>query len=126
MRLSLSEKLRDETVRAAMARPINIQITEQARSLIADARHWCRGHIAEDANGVSVFPGSRKAVRRCGLGALIAAAYELTNNYDAAHELAHTALRPHCGISTLVHVNDVRGHAAVLALFNEVIAMDVR
>jgi hypothetical protein len=39
---------------------------------------------------------------------------------------AHNALQPHYGISTLVHVNDVRGHAAVLALFDEVIAMDVR
>ena len=62
------------------------------------------------------------SIRRCGLGALITAAYELTDNYDAAHELAHTALRPRFGISTLVHVNDVRGHAAVLALFDEVIA----
>jgi hypothetical protein len=105
-----------------MARPLQIQITEKARLLIADAQHWCRGHLAQDAKGVSVFPTSARAVRRCGLGALIAAAYELTSNYDAAHELAHTALRPHCGISTLVHVNDVRGHAAVLALFDEVIA----
>jgi hypothetical protein len=109
-----------------MARPINVQITEQARLLIADAQHWCRGHLAEDANGDSVFPASARAVRRCGLGALITAAYQLTNDYDAAHELAHTALRPRCGTSTLVHVNDVRGHAAVLALFDEVIAMDVR
>jgi hypothetical protein len=105
-----------------MARPLNVQITEQARLLIADAQHWCRGHLAEDANGISVFPGSKKAVRRCGLGALITAAYRLTNNYDAAHELAHNALRPHYGIRTLVHLNDVRGHAAVLALFDEVIA----
>ena len=109
-----------------MARPLNVQIAEKARLLIADARDWCRGHLAEDANGITVFPASARAVRRCGLGALIAAAYELTNNYDAAHELAHTALRPRCGIATLVHVNDVRGHAAVLALFDEVIAMDVR
>ena len=109
-----------------MAKPIQIQIIERARSLIADQQHWCRGQLAEDANGVSVFPASAAAVKRCGLGALITAAYELTNNYDAAHELAHTALRPRCGISTLVHVNDVKGHAAVLALFDEVIAMDVR
>ena len=105
-----------------MSRPLNVQITEKARSLIADKQHWCRGHLAEDANGLSVFPASASAVRRCGLGALITAAYELTNNYDSAHQLAHTALRPRCGIATLVHVNDVRGHAAVLALFDEVIA----
>ena len=71
---------------------------------------------------VSVFPTSASAVKRCGLGAVIAAAYQFTRDYDAANELAHNALRPHSGISTLVHVNDERGHAAVLALFDEVIA----
>ena len=105
-----------------MSRPLKLQIVEQARSLIADKQHWCRGQLAEDANGVSVFPTSASAAKRCGLGAVIAAAYRLTQDYDAANELAHNALRPHCGISTLVHVNDERGHAAVLALFDKVIA----
>lgn len=109
-----------------MAKPLQIQIVERARSLIADKQHWCRGQLAEDARGVSDFPTSANAVKRCSLGAVIAAAYQLTRDYDAANELAHNALGPHCGISTLVHVNDVRGHAAVLALFDEVIAMDVR
>jgi hypothetical protein len=109
-----------------MSRPLKPQIVEQARSFIADEQHWCRGHLAEDASGASVFPTSASAVKRCGLGAVIAAAYQLTRDYDAANELAHNALQPHYGISTLVHVNDVRGHAAVLALFDEVIAMDVR
>ena len=105
-----------------MARPLKFLIVEQARSLIVDKQHWCRDHLAEDAGGVSVFPTSVNAVKRCGLGAVIAAAYQLTRDYDAANELAHNALRPHAGISTLVHVNDVRGHAAVLALFDEVIS----
>ena len=43
-------------------------------------------------------------------------------DYHAANELAHKALRPQYGTSTLVRVNDMRGHAAVLALFDEVIA----
>ena len=105
-----------------MAKPLKIQIVERARALIADEQHWCRGQLAEDATRDSVFPTSASAVRRCGLGAVIAAAYQLTNDYDAANELAHNALRPHYGISILVHVNDLRGHGAVLALFDEVIA----
>jgi len=109
-----------------MAKPPQIQIFERARHLIADEQHWCRSHLAEDASGVSVFPTSARAVKRCGLGAVIAAAYQLTRDYDVANELAHNALRPHAGISTLVHVNDVRGHAAVLALFDEVVAKDGR
>ncbi len=53
---------------------------------------------------------------------MIAAAYQLTNDLDAAHDLAFKALRPSYGTATLVRVNDMRGHAAVLALFDEVLA----
>jgi hypothetical protein len=79
--------------------------------------NWRRMRLA-----IVFFPTSASAVRRCGLGAVIAAAYQLTHDYDAANELAHNALRPLYGTSTLVRVNDMRGHAAVLALFDEVIA----
>src|SRR5262245_38637644 len=71
---------------------------------------------------VFVVPTSAKAVRRCGLGAVIAAAFQLTQNYDPAYALVHNALRPYCSLSTLVHVNDVRSHAAIIALFDEVIS----
>jgi hypothetical protein len=53
---------------------------------------------------------------------LIAAAYQLTNDFDAAHQLGHEALDPHCRAATLMQINDISGHAAVLALFDEVIA----
>ena len=105
-----------------MARPLQVQIAETARARIADGRHWCRGELARDVNGEGVCPTSASAVRRCALGALIAAAHELTHDLDAAHDLALKALRPQWGTSTLVRVNDIRGHAAVLALFDEVIA----
>jgi len=32
------------------------------------------------------------------------------------------AMQPLCGTATLVKANDIRGHAAVLALFDEVLA----
>jgi hypothetical protein len=108
-----------------LSRSLKLQIVEQARSLIADKQHWCRGHLAEDACGVGVFPTSPNAVKRCGLGAVIAAAYQVSRDYESANELAHNALRPLYGITTLVHVNDIRGHAAVLALFDEVIAAEL-
>jgi hypothetical protein len=82
----------------------------------------CRRHLAEDVNGVSVSPTSARAVKRCGLGAVIAAAYQLTKDFDAADQIGYQALRPRYGSATLIHVNDTRGHAAVLALFDEVIA----
>jgi hypothetical protein len=106
-----------------MSRPLKLQIVERARALIADEQHWCCSHLAQDASGVSVSPTSARAVKRCALGAVIAAAYQLTHDFDAAHRLGHEALRPGYGAATLIHVNDTRGHAAVLALFDEVIAV---
>ena len=52
----------------------------------------------------------------------MAAAYEITNDHHRQQDLAISALRPTCGSSTLVKVNDMRGHAAVLTLFDEVLA----
>jgi hypothetical protein len=105
-----------------MARPLPLQIVERARALIADEHHWCRGELARDANGVGVCPTSDMAMKRCGLGALIMAAYQLTNDHRGAHDLAIKAMRPLHGSATLVNVNDVGGHAVVLSLFDEVIA----
>jgi hypothetical protein len=105
-----------------LSRPLKLQIVERARELIADEQHWCERHLALDVNGVVVSPTSAKAVKRCGLGAVIAAAYQLINDYDAAHQLSHEVLGPRYRAVTLMHINDIRGHAAVLALFDEVIA----
>ena len=99
-----------------MARPLQKQIVERARAFIADEQHWCRGELARDVNGEEVCPTSASAVKWCALGAVIAAAQELT------HDFAFKALRPKYGTATLVRVNDMRGHAAVLALFDDVIA----
>ena len=62
------------------------------------------------------------AVKRCGLGALIMAAYQINTDRREAIGLAVKAMRPLHGSATLMHVNDTRGHVAVLALFDEVIA----
>jgi hypothetical protein len=105
-----------------LSKPLKLQIVEQARGLVADQSRWCRGELARDANGVGVCPTSDSATKRCGLGALIMAAYQITNDRRQAHDLAIKAMRPLHGSATLVNVNDVRGHAAVLALFDEVIA----
>jgi hypothetical protein len=105
-----------------MSRPLKLQIVERARALIQDERQWCRNELARDADGRSVDPTDQRAVRRCGLGALIAAAYEMANDHRRAHDLAIAALRPLHGTATLVNVNDVRGHAPVLALLDEVLS----
>jgi hypothetical protein len=60
-----------------LSRSLKFQIVEQARALIAEESHWCRGDLARDANGVGVCPTSDSAKKRCGLGALIMAAYQI-------------------------------------------------
>jgi hypothetical protein len=105
-----------------MSKPLKIQILERARALIENERLWCRGELAMDADGNSVCPTNDRAERHCALGALIAVAYEMTHDPKLARDLALTAFRPHHGAATLVNVNDVRGHTAVLALFDEAMA----
>ena len=121
MLLSLSKMLKEGSDSRRSVCP-GIHILERARALIADEQHWCRRHLGEDRNGISVSPTSASAVKWCGLGAVIAAAYQLTHDFDAADQLGREALRPRHGAATVIHVNDTRGHAAVLALFDEVIA----
>lgn len=101
-----------------MSKPVKVQILERARALIEDERHWCRGELARDAMGLSVGPTDRSAVKRCALGALVAAACEVTGNHQVAHELAMTATRPFVGATALTHINDAEGHTAVLTLFD--------
>jgi hypothetical protein len=102
-----------------MARPLKLQIVERARTLIADEQHWCRRHLAEDVNGVSVSPTFAGAVKRCGLGVVIAAAYELTHDLDAAHQLGHEAMRPHYGAArTSLHFHSILQMTRLSTLHN--------
>ena len=103
-----------------MSKTLKHQIVEKARALIEDDWHWCRGELARDVNALSVCPTDTRAVRRCALGALIAAAYQITNDLSQAQ--LRSALCGHCmAAPRWVNVNDVRGHAAVLALLDEVV-----
>ena len=77
-----------------MSRPLKVQIVERARALIADEQHWCRGELARDAKGRGICPMSDSAMKRCGLGALLMAAYEITSHHRAAYDLAIRAMRP--------------------------------
>ena len=61
-----------------MSKTLKHQIVEKARALIEDEWHWCRGELARDVDAHSVCPTDSRVERRCALGALIAAAYQLT------------------------------------------------
>jgi hypothetical protein len=87
-----------------MSRPLKVQIVERARQLIADEHHWCCRHFGEDANGFPVSPTSTSATKRCALGAVIEAAYQLTPNLDVG---------PRYGSATLIHVHASRGNSGL-------------
>jgi hypothetical protein len=57
---------------------------QRARALIADESRWCRGELARDVKGRGVCPMSDSAMKRCGLGALLMAAYEITSGSGGA------------------------------------------
>jgi hypothetical protein len=109
--------------RLSMAKSLKVQIIERAKELIQDESRWCRGYLAVDADGISADPTSSEAVKRCAFGALLAAAYQLTNSREKSCELASNALLPLCGSNKVVLVNDHEGHAAILALFDEATAV---
>jgi hypothetical protein len=105
-----------------MSKSLKLQIIENARALIEEEQHWCRGELARDVDGLSVDATDSRAFKRCAIGALVSAAYKLTNNHCQAVDLAINALRPRYGSATLVRINDMRGHAAVLTLLDEALA----
>jgi hypothetical protein len=105
-----------------MSKRARLQILERSQALIEDEWHWCSGDLARDAQGFPVGPTDSNAKQRCALGALAAAAYHVTGDLRRARDMAITAMRPLIGSTSLTHINDIKGHAAVLALFDLAIA----
>jgi hypothetical protein len=107
-----------------MSKPLTRPIIERARALIADEDHWCRAALAKDERGRQVDPTDAIARQRCAFGALIAASFELVGGLKQAHNLAEAVAREIRCCSSLINTNDTEGHAAVLALFDKVLAAD--
>ena len=106
-----------------MSKPLTRQILERARELIADKSHWCRGSLAKDIGGRQVDPWDPAAMRRCAYGAVIAAAFELVADSKQARDLADAVAREIHGSSWLITINDIVGHRAALAVFDQVLAL---
>ncbi len=105
-----------------MSKQLNVHVIEQARALIANETHWCRRQMAFDTDGGAVSATDSRVTKLCAYGALIAAAHRMTNDCDRAYCLAGGAVSYFGGSSALIQVNDIDGHAAVLARFDDVIA----
>jgi hypothetical protein len=102
-----------------MSQPLERQIVERARALIARPEAWSRGEFARDAHGQPVSWRSPAAVQFCVWGALNRAAFEMTGDKYRSVPLAdHAAAALRQGVASLSRVNDGGTHAQVLALFD--------
>ena len=102
-----------------MSQPLERQVIEQARALIATPQTWTQGEFARDEAGNPVSWRSRQAVQFCLWGALNRAAYVMTGDRRMAITLADraaAAMREPGG--SLSRVNDHGTHADVLAIFD--------
>lgn len=97
-----------------------LETLKAARALIADPKHWTRGTFARDANGEPCASGAVEAVCFCALGALkrVAPSWTLV---DAIQQHIYNLDREALMLG-VAGINDNLGHAAVLALFDRVIA----
>src|SRR5215510_10163473 len=103
----------------AMARPVERQIVEQARALIAAPQTWTQGEFARDGLGAPVSWRSPEAAQFCIWGALNRAAGELTKNEHLRVRLADGAARALRGRTpSISRLNDSGTHGEVLALID--------
>jgi len=107
-----------------MSKPLTRPIVERARALIADENRWCRSSLAKDELDREVRPTDPLARRWCAYGALVVAAFELVGDVKQAQKLADAVAKEVRGQSSLINTNDTKGHAAVLALFDQALAAD--
>lgn len=103
-----------------MSQPLERQIVERARALIATPQTWTQGEFARDAHGEPVSWRSPKAVQFCLWGALNRVAYEMTGDrYQSVGLADHAAAALRDGVRSLSGVNDRGTHTEVLALFEK-------
>ena len=109
-----------------MSQPLERQIVESARALIATPETWTQGEFARDARGEPVSWRSPKAVQFCLWGALNRVAYEMTGDRYRSVGLAdHAAAALRDGVPSLSGVNDRGTHTEVLALFDRYLKTQV-
>ena len=106
-----------------MTTTVQKQVLINARALIADPAQWTRGTLACTANGRTVEWHAQSATKWCAMGAIYRAAYDLVGDPKEAMRIGNKvakSIRPNRWIrGGLPVINDVRGHAAMLAVFDK-------
>lgn len=88
----------------------------EAYELIGDPTHWCQGVYARNAEGKSVRENAADATQWCAVGALARCRLGESPVFTALRLLEQCAAHAYdCG--SVTYVNDVKGHDAVLRVF---------
>jgi hypothetical protein len=102
-----------------MAQPVERQIVQRVRALIATPQAWTQGEFARDGSGEPVSWRSPEAAQFCIWGALNRAAREMTDDEHQRVRLADHAARALRSLTpSLSRLNDRGTHADVLALID--------
>jgi len=101
------------------------EVLKQARELISNEGRWCQGELAETAQGAIVNPSSINAYRWCAEGALCKVLniddIDFNNDSFSLLNLAIKKEFPELKGKVLFHLNDDKGHAAVLKVYDRAI-----
>jgi hypothetical protein len=105
-----------------MTTTVQKQVLINARALIADRARWTRCAFACTASGHDVVWYDQSAIKWCAMGALYRAAYDLVGDPKEATRIGNEVAKSVClrrWLRSLSILNDWRGHAAVLAVFDK-------
>ena len=108
-----------------MTTTVHNQVLVNARALIADPAHWTRSALARNAAGHPIHWCDTSAAAWCALGAIFRSAYELVGNKEEATRIGKEVAKGIAPIwlgRSLMTMNDVLGHAAILARFDKALA----
>jgi len=94
----------------------------EAQEIIRDPENWCKGALAKDMEGNEVELYSRSAAQFCAKGALLLAC---GGDADGLPSLEHYMLKakPFGQALHYVGINELRGHEAVMKVFDEAILL---
>src|SRR3989442_13897257 len=107
-----------------MTTTVQKQVLINARALIADPAHWTRGTLACNVNNRKVEWHDPSATKWCAMGAIYRAAYDLVGDLQEATRIGNEVVVKSVSPTRwfrggLPVINDMRGHAAVLKLFDK-------
>jgi hypothetical protein len=106
-----------------MARKSIKQVLIEARTLISSRRRWTKYALARDKHDLVVPPTDPKAKCFCSLGAIEKVCGPNAVLRGAAQNRIQRAMsRAESGFCSIASVNDYRGHAATLKMFDIAIA----